>query len=317
MSSQCSEPEEADDISDKTTIFSCQLEKLNENDNHTEEVIIGSKQGMTFPTKIGTTMCNALIDRSATRSCMSEKYYRKLQLAKIHVLQNINVKLATGSNLASVGLVSCTFELGKTKFRSDFIGCKNLTRPLILGRDFLIQNHVSIRYSKNGTCILDYQQQELIASLNVEDKPQLSLTASMILPGRTLAVIQVNNDLEPKQSGQIYEIQPNYFPTEEYPTLYIIPMIHNVDIHKTENVPLVVINLLADDISLLKGEIMGFMQNQSLDISEIVTETSTEPSPILLEEDNNIEVLQDKNEEIITESKEKKFITSPADIEVH
>ena len=29
---------------------------------------------MTFPTKIGTTMCNALIDTSATRSCMSAKY---------------------------------------------------------------------------------------------------------------------------------------------------------------------------------------------------------------------------------------------------
>ena len=151
-----------------------------------KKVIIGSEQGTMFPTKIG-----------ATRSCMSKRYYKKLQLAKIHLLQNINVKSATGSNLAPVGLVICTFELGRTKFRSDFIVCKNLTRPLILGRDFLIQNHVSIRYSKNGRCTLDYQQQELIASLNVEDKPQLSLTTSMILPGRTLAVIQVNNDLEP------------------------------------------------------------------------------------------------------------------------
>ena len=69
-----------------------------------------------------------------------------------------------------------------------------------------MQNHVSVRYSENGKCILDYQQQELIASLNVEDKSQLFLTASMILPGRILAVIQVNNDLEPEQSGQIYEI---------------------------------------------------------------------------------------------------------------
>ena len=60
---------------------------------------------------------------------------------------------------------------------------------------------------------------------------------------------------------------------------------------------------MADDITLLKGEIMGFMQNQSLDISEIVTETSTEPSPILLEEDNNIEVLQDQTAEIVPESK--------------
>ena len=86
-------------------------ENLNENDNHTEEVIIGSEQGTTFPTKIGTTMCNALIDTGATRSCMRRKYYKKS---------------ATGSNLAPVGLVNCTFELGKTTFRSDFIVCKIL-----------------------------------------------------------------------------------------------------------------------------------------------------------------------------------------------
>ena len=103
----------------------------------------------------------------------------------------------------------------------------------------------------------------MIASLNEEDKPQLSLATSMIPPGRTLAVIQVNNDLEPEQSGQMYEIKPNYYLTEEYPNLYIVPMIHNVDIHKTENVPLVVINFLTDDIYLSKGEIMGFMQDQS------------------------------------------------------
>ena len=89
-------------FSEKTTTISCQPENLNENDNHAEEVIIGSEQGMTFPTKIGTTMCNALIDTGATRSCMSKKYYKKLRLTKIHLLQNINVKLATGSNLAHV-----------------------------------------------------------------------------------------------------------------------------------------------------------------------------------------------------------------------
>ena len=96
------------------------------------------EQGTTFPTKIGTTMCNALIETDAARSCMSEKYYRTLQLANIQLLQNVNVKSATGSNLAPVGLVNCTFELGKTEFNSEFIVCKNLTRPLILGRDFLI-----------------------------------------------------------------------------------------------------------------------------------------------------------------------------------
>ena len=149
------------------------------NINHTEEVVIGLEQGTTFPTKIGTTMCNALIDTGATRCCMSEKYYKKLQMTKINLSQNINVRSATGSNLAPIGIMHCTFELGGMKFNSDFIVCKNLTRPLILGRDFLIQNHISVRYSENGRCILDHEQQELVASINVEIKPQLKLANSV------------------------------------------------------------------------------------------------------------------------------------------
>ena len=56
------------------------------------------------------------------------------------------------------------------------------------------------------------------------------------------------------------------------------------------------------------------MQNQSLDISEIVNETFTEPLPIKLEDENK-EVLQ--NGEVYITNTEKKFITSPANIEVH
>ena len=74
-------------------------------------------------------------------------------------------------------------------------------------------------------------------------------------------------------------------------------MIHNIDVHRTEHLPLVVINLATDDISLLKGDLMGFMQIQSLDISEIVTETSTEPSSIVCEDMvNEVLDVQEKRE---------------------
>ena len=150
----------------------------------------------------------------------------------------------------------------------------------------------------------------------MENKPQLCLANSMTLPGRSLAIVCVCNDLEPEQSGQIYEVEQSQLLNDKYPNLCIIPMIHNVDVLKTENVPLVVINLLTEDVYLSKGEVMGFMQSQSLDRSEIVTETSTEHSPIILEDDDK-EVLQRQNGEISSESKEKRFMTSPADIEVH
>ena len=142
------------------------------------------------------------------------------------------------------------------------------------------------------------------------------MTHSVTLPGRTLAIVCVYNNLVPNQSGYIYEVEPSSNLYEKYPNLCVIPMIHNVDVHKTENVPLVVINFSSDEIYLLKGETMGFMQIQSFDISEIMTETSTEPSPIIFEDDDK-EVLDKQEEERNKESIEKRFITSPADIDVH
>ena len=79
---------------------------------------------------------------------------------------------------------------------------------------------------------------------------------------------------------------------------------------------MVVINFASDDLYLSKGETMGFMQIQSIEISEIMTETSTEPSSVIYEDDNK-EVLNNQEGEFKNESTEKKFITSPADIEVH
>ena len=239
---------------------------------------------------------------------MSEAYYRTLHLNSIHSLSNTHVRSATGSNLSSLRIVICTFELGKIEFTNDFIVCQSLTRPLILGRDFLMRNRVTVRYSEDGKCILNCHQEELIATLDITSNPQLRMMTSVLLPGRTLAVIQVNSNLVPKQSGQIYEIEPNTMLSEKYPTVNIEPMIHNVDTYITESVPLVLMNFSVDDISISKGEIMDFLQNQSLDISEIRTETSTEPSPLIMKEDNVTEVSQEQGE--------KKFITSPADIDV-
>ena len=156
----------------------------------------------------------------------------------------------------------------------------------------------------------------MVASIDVEDKPQLNMTHSVTLPGRTLAIVCIYNHLVPNQSGYIYEIEPSSHLYEKYPNLCVIPMVHNVDVHKTENIPLVVINLSADEINLSKGETMGFMQIQSLDISEIMTETSTKPSPIICEDDNK-EVLDKQEGEVNKDNLEKRFITCPANIEVH
>ena len=75
---------------------------------HTEEVIIGTEQETTFPTRIGNSICNALIDTGATKSCISERYYQQLPAIQMHKLNYISVRSATGSNLTPLGVIHCS-----------------------------------------------------------------------------------------------------------------------------------------------------------------------------------------------------------------
>ena len=68
-----------------------------------------------------------------------------------------------------------------------------------------MQHHITVCYAENGKCVLAYQQQELVASIEIEDKPQIIMAHSVIIPERSLAVIYVNNNLTPQQSESLYE----------------------------------------------------------------------------------------------------------------
>ena len=74
---------------------------------------------------------------------------------------------------------------------------------------------------------------------------------------KKLVVIQVNSELKPEQSGQVYEVQPNEVLSDKYPNIYVVPMIHNVDTCIPDTVPMVIINFVNNDVSISKGENNG------------------------------------------------------------
>ena len=71
----------------------------------------------------------------------------------------------------------------------------------------------------------------IVAAMDMEIRPHLSLASSILIPGRTLGVVQVNNTLTQELNGHLYEVEPNNLLTNEYPSLYIVPTIHNVDLY--------------------------------------------------------------------------------------
>ena len=275
-----------------------------------EQVVIGTKRGTTFPANLQGTLCNALIDTGATKSCVSESYFKTLSKQNLKELQRVMVR-SSGSNLAPISFATCKLTLGNKTFENDLIVCKHLMRPLILGRDFVYENELKVFYVKNGDCKLEYKNEELVVTVDIKIELALSLKIGVTIPPRNIAILNVVSNLEEEDMGQIFNIRPNDLLSDEYPQLQIIPSIHKVDRINNNLIPFLMINLREDSVYLPKGHVVGFLESECIDISEIMTENMATKKVI----DEKYDILEEKNLEQVTFAIPSDFITSPADVE--
>ena len=269
-------------------------------------VTVGSAMGATIPTTFGQTKCNVLIDTGAMKSCMSQAYYQQLMLPATRTLHSCNIKSANGTNLCPIGIIEGEFKIGTKEYKNDFIMCKNLVRPCILGADFLRKHGIWTGWSPTGKCQLISQQKFLVESLEVLMKgPMIHNKQGIEIPGRNLAVVSVFLDTKTLQENQVYEVKPNLLLTNEHPNLIVLPMLHLVQKEKYENIPMALINLNEDEkIFLKRGEILGCLEPSSIEMNELIQEKY----------DDIGEEGERENESIPLE---KKFITSPAEVNTH
>ena len=273
-----------------------------------EQVVIGSEKGTTFPIDIEGTKCNALIDTGASRSCISEAYFKTLPQQTLKGLHRVAVRSASGSSLAPLGFITSNITLGNKTSQHDFVVCKHLMRPLILGREFLFKNELKVYYSKTGECRLDYKQEELIATVDLQDELTLSLRSGIHIPGRTVAVLNVNSSVHQNDIGQFYNVRANSLLEDEYPQLQIIPTLHKVDDTNTTFIPFMMINLGKDYVFLPKGQVVGFLDAECIDVSEIELD-------IAIVTINAMDIPTTIKEKVIKKNQSaipSDFITSPA-----
>ena len=110
------------------------------------------------------------------------------------------------------------------------------------------------------------------------------------IPGRNLAVVSVLLDAEALQENQVYEVKPNLLLTNEHPNLVILPMLHLVQKEKYNNIPVALI--------------LGCLEPSPIEMNEIDQEKC-----------DGIGEEEEKESESIP--LEKKFITSPAEVNTH
>ena len=235
-----------------------------------ELVTVGTTVGATVPATLEHTLCNALVDTGTTRSCLSEEYYQQLLLPGLKPVHKLQVRTASGSGLCPTGTITCDLKLGKQPFSFEFIVCRGLSRPCILGLDFLRKYKIGIGWSPNGKFQLDLHQQVLVKVYM--SGPTLQTRQCITIPSRSLMVLNTKGTIDKHMEGGLHKVVPNFLLSDEYPELVLIPTVLNVEITKIECIPYILLNLSEEAIFLRKGEILRHLE-KDITIEEITTET--------------------------------------------
>ena len=116
---------------------------------------------------------NTLFNIGAMKSVMSWKMYEKLKLEDLDTTSIPHVVGASDESLGARGRTKCEININSKIFYQTFIVCEHLKRPTILGRDFLIQNCITISWTKSNTCQLT-RNNEVIAETAEYQTPSRS-----------------------------------------------------------------------------------------------------------------------------------------------
>ena len=299
------------------------------------EITLSDSKSAIIPAEIAHEKCKVLIDTGASRSFMREDYFKKLPNAKLMpTLRDVRIRSATGRDVQTLGRTTTQFKLGATAYTSEFIICRNLRRPAILGIDFLRKNRLGTTWTEEGKFALQKGDDILVESIEVffEDTyPKLKAIKCMDIQARSIVVITTRADFQIQDQGKIFEVKPIEEFTVNHPNLITLPIIHKTDTEQRENVPYLLINLSNDDEHILKGEEIAIMEELMINSDQIYKEADKQENKEQLKSDlkvrkNEIHFEEEINymdDELVIkpcesdeeEEVEKKFITSPADVE--
>ena len=93
---------------------------------------------------------------------MSGDMYKRLKLGPLDTKGLPKVVGADGTSLGAMGRISCEISIGEQTFKQTFLVCQNITRPVILGKDFTRDNCAGVHWTENNTRMLTINLEKLI-----------------------------------------------------------------------------------------------------------------------------------------------------------
>ena len=205
--------------------------------------------------KIGT-----LFDTGAMKCVMSLEMYEKLKLKDLNTTSIPHVVGASGESLSARGRTKCEVNINGRIFYQTFIECKHLKRPIILGRDFSIQNCIGISWTKTNTHQLT-QNNEVIAETAEYQTPSrasVSLKKNIKIPPQSCAVVDV--DINTTEKIKV-EVTPDQLWLSVNPNICTYPMVVDLKEREPNTVPpFIIVNFSHLHLHLPKDHVVAFAE---------------------------------------------------------
>ena len=262
-----------------------------------------------------------LFDTGAMKSIMSLEMYEKLKLKDLNTTGIPHVVGASGKSLGARGRTKCEVNINRRIFYQMFIVWEHLKRPIILSRDFSIQNCIGISWTKTNTRQLT-QNNEIIAETAEYQTPSrasVSLKKNIKIPPRSCTVVDV--DINTTEKIKV-EVIPDQLWLSANPNICTYSMIADLKEREPNTVtPFIIVNFSHHKhLYLLKDHVVAFAEKDCNEgeVLEICTMEQLE------KELPRNWIPKRKQQEMFSEffenpimQKDDDFLKSPAEAPVH
>ena len=195
------------------------------------------------------------------KNIMSLEMYKQLKLKDLNTTSIPHVVGPSGESLGARGRIKCEVNINGRIFYQTFIVYEHLKRPIILGRDFSIQNCIGISWTKTNTCQLT-QNNEVIAETAEYQTPSrasVSLKRNIKVPPRSCAVVDV--DINTTEKIKV-EVIPDQLWLSANPNICTYPMMADLKERGPNTVtPFIIVNFSHHEhLHLPKDHVVAFAE---------------------------------------------------------
>ena len=275
-----------------------------------------------FKIKVNEHVFSSLFDTGAQVSCI--KYNTAAALGLLHQISESStcIRTANGQDVGVKGSVMLNFKIGPCSFTHKFMVCEGLTRPFILGKEFLSHHYFKLGWTDNNKRFAEYKSDIIAVASQAVMDDRIMVSRPVRISARNFAMVPTK--CPNMFSGRVEACSCPEF-KNKYPNLYMEPMqYNNPDGKWQEEMPYMIINLEYDkDIYLGKNTIMAFAPEEDktckyLEINEVIeltefrnwtprrgksiVESDLVFSPAQVTENHHVEL---KDQEISQETKER------------